>query len=1284
MRTPLQVLILEDRAADAELMLHELRRAGFEPEWRCVDTEADYLAQLDHAPDIILADYSLPQFDGLTAHRLLQKYGLDIPFILVSGSIGEEAAVSAMKQGVADYILKDRMTRLGQAVENALESKKLRQAKRQAEAELLLKNLVFDASIAANSIADLNDVITQANPAFLRLWGYLGIQEVIGKKLSDFLLNQDESATIVSSLTDTGQWEGEYIAKRKDGSTFIAYGLATVVREMSGKIIGYQSSVIDVTKQKLALEEIQHLAKFPSENPSPVLRVTYDGTLLYANASSHRLLSLWGCEIGTHLPEDVRHMISEVFTADTNTEIEVICGDTIYSLLFAPIVDEGYANIYGQDITERKRADEELRLTSVALESVANGVVITDVAGNIEWVNPAFTALTGYSKEESRGRNPRELVRSGLHDRVFYKELWDTILAGQVWRGELINRRKDGSLYTEEQSITPVRNGAGKISHFIAIKQDISDRKRAEAALTQERNLLRTLIDNLPDRIYAKDAEGRFSLKNEADARQMGAASTAEVIGKTDFDYYPLEIAQQYHADDQSVLESGQPLIDREELFVDVHGNQGWMLTSKVPLRDNHGQVIGLVGIGRDITERKRAEKAANEAERFAHSALDALSAHIAILDETGAILAVNQAWVDFARANSAIPNSRAYQGENYLEVCDLATGEDSEEANQVAAGIRTVLRGEKTLFELEYPCHSPTERRWFSVKVTRFQGEGPVRVVVAHENITERKEAASELTALYNATSFLYKADSLLNLGHQIAQAVVSEFSQADCGVLLVDKTHNSMLRLARAGSYGVELTAPLNLDDPSLVAKAVQTGRPIYAPDVRESPYYARGDTRTLSELVIPLHFAEGIIGVLDLQSNKLDAFSQKDQRVLKVFSERAAAALQIMRLYEELNLRAAELEWRVQERTAQLNHSKNHIESILNSSSDIIILCRNNGTISQVNPAFDQAFRCQPDELLFQPLTSLVIPPLISRLEGAFGRALATQQSQRLELTVHYKEQVSFEVDVVLSPVVEADGKPQGVVCSLRDITVRKQMENQIHQMLEKAMRLSELKTRYVAMAAHDLRNPLAVIQSSANIIRNHSDRLTDGQRQTQFDQIQSQIIMMVAMLDDILTLGRVESGKLTFNPMTLDLIAFCQNLAADVQLASGTAHPINLLSQGFGKTADVDVKLLRHILGNLLSNAIKYSPEQSPVTFTVACEPDQIVFCIQDQGIGIPHNEQVRLFEAFHRASNAKQIPGTGLGLAIVKQSVDLHGGTITFESEEGQGTTFTVTLPHANK
>ena len=136
MAKPIKLLLVEDSQDDADLLLAELRRAGFAPEWKRVETETDYLAELKNPPDIILADYSMPQFSGLRAVKLLREGGLDIPFILISGTVGEDLAVEAMRFGASDYLLKDRIARLGSSVEQALAQKRLREASKRADEEI--------------------------------------------------------------------------------------------------------------------------------------------------------------------------------------------------------------------------------------------------------------------------------------------------------------------------------------------------------------------------------------------------------------------------------------------------------------------------------------------------------------------------------------------------------------------------------------------------------------------------------------------------------------------------------------------------------------------------------------------------------------------------------------------------------------------------------------------------------------------------------------------------------------------------------------------------------------------------------------------------------------------------------------------------------------------------------------------------------------------------------------------------------------------------------------------
>lgn len=187
------------------------------------------------------------------------------------------------------------------------------------------------------------------------------------------------------------------------------------------------------------------------------------------------------------------------------------------------------ALILANDVTDRKLAEDKLRLLAAALEATANAIVITDTHGEIQWVNRAFEQLTGHSRIEVLGQNPR-LLRSGLHDEVFYKELWETILKGDCWQGELVNQRKDGTLYTEYQTITPVRDASGGISNFVGVKEDITHRKQAEEALRRSEAAYRMVVEGAPYGIYRVNHAGQILRANRALAQMLGYDSEQEIL----------------------------------------------------------------------------------------------------------------------------------------------------------------------------------------------------------------------------------------------------------------------------------------------------------------------------------------------------------------------------------------------------------------------------------------------------------------------------------------------------------------------------------------------------------------------------------------------------------------------------------------------------------------------------------------------------------------------------------------------------------------------------------
>jgi len=232
------------------------------------------------------------------------------------------------------------------------------------------------------------------------------------------------------------------------------------------------------------------------------------------------------------------------------------------------------------------------------------------------------------------------------------------------------------------------------------------------------------------------------------------------------------------------------------------------------------------------------------------------------------------------------------------------------------------------------------------------------------------------------------------------------------------------------------------------------------------------------------------------------------------------------------------------------------------------------------------------------------------------------------------------------------------------------------------LRKERELNELKQRFVSMVSHEFRNPLSTIQTSNDLLRYYSAKMSEEKRKEHFDNIDTQVKQLTEMLNDILMISKAETVGLEFKPTTLNLEDFCRALAEEVQQTT-VKHRIHFSSSGDGSGAVVDEKLLRRAISNLLTNAVKYSPAGGAVHLRLLCAGGEAVISVEDEGIGIPQEDQKHLFEVFHRAGNVGDISGSGLGLVIIKQAVEAHGGAISVISQVNVGTTFIVRLPIKN-
>jgi len=575
--------------------------------------------------------------------------------------------------------------------------------------------LILDAETGA---------IVDVNPYLVELLGY-STEQFHGKKIweigvfSDFIANRDKFLELQQK---------EYVRyddlplKTIDGRKIDVEFVSNVYEVSHHKVI--QCNIRDITKRKIIQKEIRDIAKFPSENPGPIIRIAHDGILLYVNEAGMMQLQDWNLQTGQPAITMLQDVVLKTLDKGKLQEVEFEYREKVFLFSVVPFVEDGYANLYGwditanklaekslrlseekfriifdnasdgmflvdlktrkffmcnaacanmlghtqeefsnlkiadiflvedlpfiykqigklsigevgistdirfkrkngsafftdlsptlitidkvkfllilfKDITERKKAEEQQIIQTTALEATDTSVVITDVEGIIIWVNKAFTMMTGYSKEEVIGKKP-SILKSGKHDKSFYKNMWDTIKGGNVWRGEVFNKRKDNSLLTDEMIITPVLGKDGSVQNFIALKHDITERKNIDKSLKESEMKFRLLLENSADAIFIIDSMGKYIYSNKAVTDLLGYSSE-EMLYKTITDLAPEDKKEHYFEILTEILSSGKAFKEIELLKKDGHFVSTDLNSVLLP----DGTVYGSC---RDITERKMAE----------------------------------------------------------------------------------------------------------------------------------------------------------------------------------------------------------------------------------------------------------------------------------------------------------------------------------------------------------------------------------------------------------------------------------------------------------------------------------------------------------------------------------------------------------------------------------------------------------------------------------------------------------------------------------------------------
>jgi PAS domain S-box-containing protein len=935
-----------------------------------------------------------------------------------------------------------------------------------------------------------------------------------------------------------------------------------------------------------------------------------------------------------------------------------------------------------RDITERKTAENALKRYTDEIQDLYNRAPIGyhSVAPDetIIQINDTELRWLGYTREQVIGKLKFSDLLTDEGKRTVRKTF--PMLREQGWVKDLEFeiKRKDGSTFWVLLSATAIYDEAGHFVQSRSTMYDISARKQAEIALRESEERYRTTITAMSEGILMLDEDGKVRICNAAAERILGLTAE-QIMGRTSVDsgwrtIYengdPFPLAQQPA---MVTLRTGEPLSD---VVMGIHrpgGELRWIsVNTQAVINAGDTKPAGAVATLSDITERKKAEAALEQK----------------LQDETvmqGYLRALHEASIELARATSL---DRFYK-------------------MTVEIGLRRF--GFERIGLLIYDAETETAVGTYGTDANgNVCDEHHIRVPLEQltdlfQNIKERSNRAN----LVDRTP-LFANFEPIGIGQQ---AVATLWNGKLLGWLSIDnavrhqpisKAHLDILALyaLTAGSLLARKHAEFALRESEtryrLLAENIRDVIIKLQPDgtcsfVTPSCYYLTGHRpedltgRSIFELIHPddVAVAQAILQKAVSSGTSFFTYTQRMRHkaghyVWVEVTNTIVRDPQTGEVIEFVGL-AHDITERQQAETA-LRKSEERFRQFIESAPLAALITDSDGIIILVNKEAENLFGYDRDELIGQTIDVLVPDDLKEAHEQhryIYTLEPSRRHTEAIEVPALHKNGTIFPADVQLSFI---DLEPSPMVMSfIIDITERKQAEQALKQALAQEKELGDLKSRFVSMASHEFRTPLAAILATTETLTLYRARMDAAQINARLDKIRQQVTHMQDIMEDVLRLARMQAGRIEFNPAEDDLHALCGEIIEEFESQTAFRGRILFKPSATPVIAVFDRRLLRQVITNVVHNALKYSDKQ--VDINLHQDDRQITLTVKDEGIGIPPEDMKRMFEPFHRATNVGTISGTGLGLSITEQAVKLHNGTITVESEVDVGTTLVVVIPN---
>lgn len=729
-------------------------------------------------------------------------------------------------------------------------------------------------------------------------------------------------------------------------------------------------------------------------------------------------------------------------TVDRNLQGELLY---LWKTVVFPQGASGFRNtlVCLADLTANKRAEEMLRLQSAALNAAANGIVITDRKGAIQWANPAFTSLTGFTLEEALGRNPRDLVRSGKQSREFYKRMWDTVLGGQVWQGELINRRKDGTLYTEEMTLTPVKDNPGEVINLIAVKQDITARKQAEDELSKSRAQLSGIIESAMDAIISTDEDQKVILFNSA-AEEMFGCPPSEAIGQPLSRFIPERLRDSHREHirrfERSGVTSRSVMVQTDLLGLRDDGSE-FPIEASISQIDVGGKK-SFTAIVRDITERKHAEDVMRKNEQRFRALVENGEDEIVVFDA--------ELKPTYMSPSVFRSSSRSWDGMTESPPFSSVHPEDQPVARKIYEKL-IQSPGREVTFQLRLGGRDGSVRWTEGVALNLLENPAVEGIVLNYRDITRRKRTENLQEAIYQIARAVATTDSLDDLFPQIHKALEDILPVDNFYIALYDERHDVL-----SFPYFVD-----QHDDPpppqkpghGLTGYVLRTLDPLLATRNVLDELVRKGEVELIGGdsnewLGVPLDFKGNVLGVMAVQTYEADIhFSREDVNILTYVSTQVANAIERKRAEDEI--RSAEIRYR----------------TLVEQIPAIVYTAGPEQYIGEtyVSPQIEQLGFTQ-EEWIADPERWLkqVLPEdrerVLAEIEEAKGRRGSFQSEYRL----FKRDGQTVWIHDETVHVLDENGKPVLLQGIMLDITERKVAEERIKRQLDqlKALRTIDM--------------------------------------------------------------------------------------------------------------------------------------------------------------------------------------------------------------------------------